>query len=169
VGAGLLLNEQAKAIRISIRAIALFVLGSVAALKIFIALSRGRTNIGFLILLGAFFGAIVYLVINPFRTTAGNAMLEDLRTLFGALRNRAGAMGWNGLSAGNELALFAAVFGTGALPAGAAALNVIFRKPSPERSSSSSCGSSCGSSSGSSCGSSCGGGGCGGGCGGCGS
>lgn len=169
VGAGLLPNDEVKSIRLGIRTVALLVLGSVAALKIFIALSRGRTNVGFLIVLGVLFGGVIYFVTNPFRTIAGDAMLGDLRTLFWALKDRAASISWGGSRAGTELALLAAVFGTASLPASAAPLDVIFRKPSPDRSSSSSWGSSCGSTSGSSCGSSCGGGGCGGGCGGCGS
>jgi hypothetical protein len=140
-------------------------LGVVAVTKILIALSRGRTNIFFLIAAAFVFGYLLYLVANPSRTLAGDAMLADLRQLFSALKHRAASI--RSPSGTNELALLAAVFGTASLPAGSGIVpGKLFRKPVSE-SSSSSCGSStssCGSSGGSSCG-----GGCGGGCGGCGS
>jgi uncharacterized protein (TIGR04222 family) len=171
VRAGLLPDEQLKGVWTGLRAIALLVLGSVAALKIFVALGRGRTNIGFLIILAGIFGAIIYLVTNPSRTAAGDAMLADLRTLFAAVRARAGIRRYTPGTGGNDLALLAAVFGATSVPAGALSTQTLFRKPQPRSGNScgSSGGSACGSSSGSSCGSSCGGGGCGGGCGGCGS
>ena len=175
VRAGLLPDDRLKRAWTELRTLALLFLGSVAALKIVIALSRGRTNIAFLIILSIIFVAIIYLVPNPSRTAAGNAMLADLRTLFGALKTRADVQRHAPGTGGNELALLAAVFGATALPAVAVPIQTLFRKPEPRSKSSrgSSCGStsgsSCGSSSGSSCGSSCGGGGCGGGCGGCGS
>lgn len=161
VGAGLLPDEEIKSKWLGLRTLALLVLGAVAVLKIGIALSRGRTNVAFLVILCALFGFVSYKVTSPFRTAAGNAMLADLQTLFAALRTRAATLRWRGGGAGNEMALLAAVFGTAALPAGVS-LDTVFRKPVQQ--SSGSCGSS-----GSSCGSSCGGGGCGGGCGGCGS
>ena len=171
VRAGLLPDDRLKRVWTGLRTMALLFLGSVAALKIVIALSRGRTNVVFLIVLSAAFGAIIYLVTNPSRTAAGDAMLADLRTLFAALKTRAGFRRYAAGTGGHELALLAAVFGATSLPAVAGPMQTLFRKPEPR--SRSSCGSSCGSSSGSSCGSSggssCGGGGCGGGCGGCGS
>lgn len=172
IRAGLLPDDRIKASWRYLRVMAFLLLGSVAALKIGVALSRGRTNIVFLVILTAIFGVIVYFVTNPVRTAAGNAMLADLRTLFAALERRAGALRSGPAKGGNELALLAAVFGAGAVPGGAVLLERLFRKPQPRRSTSScgsTSGSSCGSGSGSSCGSSCGGGGCGGGCGGCGS
>ena len=171
VRAGLLPDDRLKRVWTGLRTMALLFLGSVAALKIVIALGRGRTNVFFLIILSAVFGAIIYLVTNPSRTAAGDAMLADLRTLFAALKARAGLRLYTPGTGGHELALLAAVFGATSLPAVAGSMQTLFRKPEPRSKSSS--GSSCGSSSGSSCGSSggssCGGGGCGGGCGGCGS
>jgi uncharacterized protein (TIGR04222 family) len=164
---GLLPEETMKANRVWLLMVASLLLGSVAVSKILIALSRGRTNVLFLIIAGVVFGFVVYHVTNPFRTAAGDAMLVDLRTLFWALKDRAASLSLGAMQNGNDLALVAAVFGIGSLPASAGSLEAIFRKPVSQ--SSSGCGSSCGSSSGSSCGSSCGGGGCGGGCGGCGS
>jgi uncharacterized protein (TIGR04222 family) len=173
IRAGLLPDDRIKATWRYLRVLALLLLVSVAALKIGIALSRGRTNIVFLVILSAIFGVIVYFVTNPVRTAAGNAMLADLRTLFAALERRAGSLRSGPDRGGNELALLAAVFGAGAVPGGAVLLERLFRKPQRQPGSTSFCGStsgsSCGSGSGSSCGSSCGGGGCGGGCGGCGS
>ena len=166
VRAGLLPDDRLKRAWTGLRTMALLFLGSVAALKIVIALSRGRTNVLFLIILSAVFGAIIYLVTNSSRTAAGDAMLADLRTLFAALKTRVGLRPYTPGTGGHELALAAAVFGEASLPALAWSMQTLFRKPEPR--SRSSCGS-CGSSSGSSCGSSCGGGGCGGGCGGCGS
>jgi uncharacterized protein (TIGR04222 family) len=164
IRAGLLPDDRIKATWRYLRVVAFLLLGSVAVLKIGVALSRGRTNIVFLVVLSAIFGVIVHFVTNPVRTAAGNAMLADLRTLFAALERRAGVLRPGPDKRGNELALLAAVFGAGAVPGGAVLLERLFRKPQRPRSA-----SSCGSTSGSSCGSSCGGGGCGGGCGGCGS
>jgi uncharacterized protein (TIGR04222 family) len=166
VRAGLLPDERLKRVWAGLRTMALLLLGSVAALKIVIALIRGRTNIAFLIILSAVFGAIIYLVTNPSRTAAGDAMLADLRMLFAALKTQAGFRRYTPGMGGHELALLAAVFGATSLPAVAGSMQTLFRKPEPR--SRSSCGSA-GSACGSSCGSSCGGGGCGGGCGGCGS
>jgi len=161
IQAGLLPDDRIKATWKYLRVVALLVLGSVAALKIGVALSRGRTNIVFLVILSGIFVIVVEFVTNPVRTAAGNAMLADLRTLFAALERRAGVVRSARDKGGNERALLAAVFGLGAVPGGTILLERLFRQP---RST-----SSCGSTSGSSCGSSCGGGGCGGGCGGCGS
>jgi uncharacterized protein (TIGR04222 family) len=163
IRAGLLPDATMKANRLRLLMIATLALGSVAVLKILIALSRGRTNVALLIIAGLAFGYVVYRVANPFRTVAGDAMLVDLRTLFQALKDRASSLSLGAPTGGNELPLVAAVFGIGSLPASVGALETIFRKP--VSTSSGGCGSLCGSS----CGSSCGGGGCGGGCGGCGS
>jgi uncharacterized protein (TIGR04222 family) len=163
VRAGLLPDAKVKSARTGLLFAGVFFLVLVAFLKILIALGRGRTNVGFLVVACLLFAFLVYRVTNPFRTQAGEAMLADLRNLFWALRDRAVSM--TVPSGGNDLALLAAVFGTGSLPAGAGYVERLFRKPDKSSSSGSSCGSggsSCGSG-GSSCG-----GGCGGGCGGCG-
>jgi uncharacterized protein (TIGR04222 family) len=163
VRAGLLPDDQAKAARGRLLFMGGLVLGLFAFGKLAVALSRGRTNVFFLIVLAALLGYVLYRVSNPFRTTAGEAMLADLRQLFSALKDRTRS---TSVPTGTgELALLAAVFGIGALPVGLLYIpESVFRKPD---SRSSSCGSACGSS-GSSCGSGCGGS-CGGGCGGCGS
>lgn len=159
VRAGLLPDDTVKANRIWLLFVGAVFLGIVALVKVLIALSRGRTNVGFLIISAVIFVFVLYRVANPLRTEAGEAMLADLRKLFSALQYRPAAVGPAGGS--NELALLAAVFGISSLPAGrGSVVERLFRRP---QTASSSCGST------SSCGSSCGGGGCGGGCGGCGS
>jgi len=116
------------------------------------------------------FGVLLYKVTHPRRTSAGDAVLTDLRTLFSGLRTRGSSL-VQGVDT-QDFALLMAVYGMAALPP-AFNFDRLFPRATAQTSSSSSCGSGCGSSSGgSSCGgggSSCGGGGCGGGCGGCGS
>jgi uncharacterized protein (TIGR04222 family) len=134
---------------------AAFLLG-IAAIKIDIAIGRGRYNVGFLIILTV----IAILALLPFvrrrRTSLGNRMVKDLRRLFGALRQRAAGIRPGTMT--SDTVLLAAVFGLSALPAtGFAGILGIYKKAA---SSGGGCGSSCGSG--------CGGGG-GGGCGGCGS
>jgi uncharacterized protein (TIGR04222 family) len=167
VRAGLLPDNNVKADRQWLLFGGASVLVVVALVKILVALSRGRTNIGFLIIVALVFAYVLFRAASPFRTQAGEAMLADLRQLFRALRSRPSSL--SAPSGTNELALLAAVFGIGALPSGRGYVaEKLFRKP--QKASSASCGSG-----GSSCGSSCGGGGsscgggCGGGCGGCGS
>jgi uncharacterized protein (TIGR04222 family) len=138
------------------------VLALVAGLKIWLAFARGRSNVGFLVVLAAIAIAAVGIATFPRLTPAGTALLEDLRTLFSGLKDRAASM--RPQQGGTDLALLAAVFGvSAALPVYPDAEKLF---PRATDSGSSSSGSSCGSSCGSSGGSSCGGGG---GCGGCGS
>jgi uncharacterized protein (TIGR04222 family) len=141
--------------------IALTVLIGVALIKIVVATARGRHNIGFLILMAAIFTYIGFRIYNPFRTTLGDALLADLKTLFTPLKNRASMINPGGATA--EAALLMAVFGVGALPLDRFPIITLFRER--RRTGGTSCGTTgCGS--GSSCsGGSCGGGG---GCGGCG-
>jgi len=140
----------------------------VGLLKLFIALSEGRHNIGFLVLMMIGFSAVAIWIFRRHRTKRGDDMMADLRMMFGRLRDRGDTLREGGAT--NEAALLAAVFGLSELsPAHFPAMRAL--KPAKGTGSSSSCnsyysssGSSCGSSSCSS-GSSCGGG-CGGGCGG---
>ena len=165
--AGLLPNESIKSARLTRLLIACFVLGGVGLVKIIVALSRGRTNIGFLIVLMIVAIFIAAKISFPRLTESGKAMLVDLQGLYGDLKNRALSLRTGGATI--EPVLLAAVFGVGALEgADFAFTRVLFPAPAAAQSGSSwnsSWGSSCSSSS---CGSSCGGG-CGGGCGGCGS
>jgi uncharacterized protein (TIGR04222 family) len=155
---GLIPDESILRTRLWRLCVAVIILTGVAALKILIALQRGRTNILFLVLLAVFFVFIAIRVHNPLRTRRGDALLADLRNLFSSLKARAAMLRPGGETA--DAALLMAVFGLDALPAASFPFAERFQ-PRNTSSSTSSCGSACGSS----CGSSCGGGG---GCGGCG-
>lgn len=155
---GLLADDDMRRARLRRLGVAVAILLGVAAMKIYVALQRGRTNVMFLIVL-AFVACIVAFRLSSARRTArGDALLGDLRRLFGRLRDRAATIRPGGVTA--EAALLAAVFGLGALPAaGFAFVRRLYPRAATRGASScSSCGGSCGSS--------CGGGG--GGCGGCG-
>lgn len=165
--AGLLPNESIKSARLTRLLIACFVLGGIGVVKILVALSRGRTNIGFLIVLMIVAVAIAVKLSFPRLTEAGAAMLADLQGLYSDLKNRAFLLRTGGATI--EPMLLAAVFGVGALEsADFAFTRTLFPSPQAAAQSGSSWVSSGSSCSSSSCGSSCGGG-CGGGCGGCGS
>jgi len=151
-------DESVLRLRLWRLCVAVILLPGVAALKILIALQRGRTNIFFLILLAVFFTLIAIRVHNPLRTRRGDALLADLRNLFLSLKTRAAMLRPGGETA--DAALLMAVFGLDSLPVASFPYAKWFQ-PKDSSSSTSSCGSACGSS----CGSSCGGGG---GCGGCG-
>jgi len=153
---GLLPDDAQRAYRRSLLMSSAAALLGVAAVKIVVALSRGRSNVGLLIILAIVFAIAAYAISHPRRTTAGNAVLTDMRTLFAGLKDGVTSFQAGG---GNDFALLAAVFGMPlALPHHPEARTLF------PASASTSDGSSSG---GSSCGSSCGGGG--GGCGGCGS
>ena len=145
--------------------IAVLILGGAAALKVIIALERGRSNVSFLILCAVVACALAYKVSFPRITKRGEQWLKDLNTLMSPLKRRAALaskdLGWR------EAAMVAAIYGLTAMRASAYPyIGQMFPAPDASSSTSSSCGSSSGGSS-SSCGSACGGGG--GGCGGCGS
>jgi len=153
--AGLLPDRPARSRRWLLGVVAAGVLAGVALLKILIALSRGRTNIGFLLVLAVLFCWLSYRWATPRLTARGERFLEDLHTLFSGLKGRAAGLRPGGDT--SELAWLAAVFGATAVPFPFPSL---FRQQPAESSTSWGFG-------GSSCGSGCGGGG-GGGCGGCG-
>ena len=168
--ARLLPDETVTEARLTRLVIACLVLSGVGFWKIFIALSEGRTNVGFLIILIVVAIVVAAKLSFPRLTESGKAMIEDVQSLYSGLRNRAPFLTPGG--AGIEPMMLAAAFGVGALAGeGFAYTGTLFprarKKANGSCSSDSDCGSSCGSSSSSSCGSSCGGG-CGGGCGGCG-
>jgi uncharacterized protein (TIGR04222 family) len=148
--------------------------GSLAALvgvayaKVKIALDRGHYNIGFLVVLAIIASIAMLARKTPSRTRKGDAALDELRSNFAQLKERAAEIELGGGS--RDLALLAAIFGVTALAGEALArAQVLFPAAIKNQGAAgSSCGaSSCGTSS-CSGGSSCGGGGCGGGCGGCG-
>ena len=140
--------------------VALGALIAVTVIKVEIALSQGRHNVGFLITLTIMLGIALLFIWRRRLTGRGEAMLDDLRDLFSRLKTRAKALRAGGQT--NEAALLAAVFGLAALPtAGFPFMEKLYPSKAGDGSS---CGSSssCSSSSGSSCGGGCGGGGCGG-------
>ena len=156
----LLPDDATRAARRRRLAIAVAILIALSAAKIVVALSRGRTNVGFLVLLTIVFVVVATRITRAVRTARGNALLADVRRLFQRLRDRAGELRPGQATA--DLALAAAVFGVAVLPGDR--FDYVQRLfPKARSSTSSACGSSCGSS----CGGG-GGGGCGGGCGGCG-
>ena len=160
----LLADSETRMRRFQEAGLAIVLLFVVAGVKVAIGVARNRP-VSFLVLFAIGFSALTLFTIRGRRTVLGERVLDDLTTLFDALRGRADEL--RPYTATGELALLMAVFGVGAVPTGAFPFVRAFR---PARTNTSSCGTSgCGSSSGSSCGgggSSCGGGG---GCGGCGS
>jgi uncharacterized protein (TIGR04222 family) len=160
---GLLPNSAARDARRRRFRMALLVLLGVAGSKLILALMRGRSNVGFLLVMTGVAVVMAYKVTHPSRTARGSALLADLRTLFAGLKARRRSILPGGAT--SEAALLAAVYGLSMLPA--AAFPYV-QKLYPRAATSEGSGASCGASCGSSCGSSCGGGG-GGGCGGCGS
>lgn len=145
--------------------VVLGVLGGIAVARILQALSRGQTNVAFLVLAAAVACWLAYRIGKGDTTSAGRRALDSLRTLMARLKARASGIAHGGAT--NEALLLAAVFGMYALPAAAFPfVEQMFPRQTSLRSNSG-CGSGgCGSTSGSSCGG--GGGGGGGGCGGCG-
>lgn len=143
-----------------------FLLGG-GILKIDLALERGHSNIGFLILFMIVDVVAAIGVGFPRLTALGSAMVQDLQSLYGRMKPAKKSKSHGNP---NEAVMIAAVFGIAAMPP--LAYPYVYQLfPKASASSSSSCGSTCGSSSSSGDsggGSSCGGG-CGGGCGGCGS
>lgn len=189
----LLPNEDIVAARRLQLLVVIILLAGVALLKISIALSRGHTNILFLIILAIMAGVVAFAIGSPARTSKGDDFLKSARAIFSDLRSRAQAIPRGGMT--RELPWLAALFGVAAVPAAnfPYALDLVPPPPAPVDRlmagvssgtrpwwrGGGSCGSfggGCSSGSGSSCGgggNSCGsGGGCGGGgggCGGCGS
>jgi uncharacterized protein (TIGR04222 family) len=150
-------GEGAEWARNAPRILAMAVLWGVALIKILTALARGRSNIGFLMILAIAFGVGAWRLGRPRLTRRGIAMLSSLRKLFGGLKDRA-PMLRPGETA-DEVLLLAAVFGEGAIPGTVFPVRTLFPRGSSLPASG--CGTACGGG--------CGGGGCGGGCGGCGS
>jgi uncharacterized protein (TIGR04222 family) len=141
----------------------LLVLVGTSFLKIMIALNRGRSNVGFLIILTVVAAVAIYKISMPTRTWMGDEYLKNVRAVFGDVRARAATVKPGGAT--NELMWLTALFGLAVLPPNIFPFAQYFHPAAPG--SASTCGSGCGSSSGGDGGGSCGGG-CGGGCGGCG-
>jgi uncharacterized protein (TIGR04222 family) len=170
---GLLPDEEVRKARFRRVAIAIGILLGVAAVKVLIALSRGRSNILFLVILSGLAAFVAFKTSNPFRTARGEKFLQDVKSLFGSLRRRAASLRPGGAT--SDLVWLASAYGlTEVSPILFPQVTALRPRRQPRGldstgwgSRNSSCGtaSSCSSGS-SSCG---GGGGCGGGCGGCGS
>lgn len=161
IDAGLLPGPRTKAARWLAAIFGMVLVLGAAGIKIGVALSRGRTNVVFLVLLAIGFLLLLLRLASPRRTPRGAHALEDLENLFAGRR----ALALSGGSHIGDLALLTGVFGLAAAsghPTSAKARK-LFPHAANEGGSASSW-ASCGASS---CGSSCGGGG-GGGCGGCG-
>ena len=151
----LLPDQKLTGVRLNRLLITLAILGGVALIKIAVAVTRGRHNIWFLVAMAVAFSFIAVRIYNPFRTTRGDALLADLRTLFAPLKKRAAMINPGGAT--GEAALLMAVFGLGTLSLNEFPFISLFREKIS--SSTGGCGSSYSSCSGGSCG---GGGGCGG-------
>jgi uncharacterized protein (TIGR04222 family) len=164
---GLLPGSAVMGRRAILAVIAVLVLVATASHKLELAHERGRHNTGILSILCVLAPVVALLVlVGKRRTSAGDNVVADLKTLFAGLRERTDDLRARASNA--ELALIGAVFGIGAVPAATYAFADGLFPRARAGASSSSCGASgCGSSSGCS-GGGCGGGGCGGGCGGCG-
>lgn len=163
-GAGLLVNAEQKSASVMTALLVAGILASTAMVKVSLALERGHRNIAFLIVL-AIAACITSVVLCRRRLTVpGRAALDDLKQLFGGLKEQTKS-GSSARVSPTDVAFVAAVFGLGAL---GGARQIYAKNLFPAASSSSGSDSSCGSSSsgGDSGGSSCGGGS---GCGGCGS
>jgi uncharacterized protein (TIGR04222 family) len=176
----LLPDSSVRVVRSFIAALGVFLVMGAAVAKLSVAASRGKHNVGFLMIFSVLACAAVAWTIVRRRTRLGDRLLEDIRVLFQPLRVRAPTLVSGGAT--SEAALVSSAFGLGVLPAWSFPQAHQFERQtawyrasrdgsswstSSDSSSWSSCGSSSSScSSGSSCGSSCGGGG---GCGGCGS
>lgn len=126
--------------------------------KLAVALSKGRTNVGFLLILAILSMVALLLVCRTGRQSArGKDYLKRLQAAFKRLESQKTRMGLRGPDPG--LLLLVSIFGLGTLQGTA---HDAYRKLFLQGSSGG-CGGGCGGGGGG-----CGGGGCGGGCGGCG-
>lgn len=154
---GLLPDAATQRVRRFALVLALLALIGVGGAKVLYALSIGRSNVEFLIILTAAATFIATRIWNPYRTRRGDDHLASVQSLFTNLRGRATSLRPGGNT--RDLLWLTALFGVALLPATAfPAIAHVW--PRPASGSSSSCGGGGGSG--------CGGGG-GGGCGGCGS
>jgi uncharacterized protein (TIGR04222 family) len=166
----LLPDEEEKRFRRRLAWSAVGLIAGVALVKVVYAMSQGRSNVGFLLVLMVAASLWMVWACRSRYTGSGGRALGSLKSLMARLKGNTARVKAGGET--NEALLVAAVFGLAALPSQAfPIIDTVFPRLREKSSSSgSSCGASCGStSSSSSCssgGGSCGGGG---GCGGCGS
>ena len=160
---GLFADKEVVRSRSALITICLGLIIGVSVYKINIAISRGRYNIEFLILLTIIFAIWTASAWSKLRTGAGDAVMERQEKKYQSLKARASSLRPGGMT--NETAYLAAVFGLAALPEGYFPfVKSLFPKAVDTAGGSYSYGG-CGSAGSSGCG----GGGCGGGgCGGCG-
>lgn len=166
VDLGLVPDQTLKTRRLGLFCAVAMPLLAIGVTKMIVAVTRGHTNIGFLILLSIVSMVVIFKVCTPFRTQAGSRAVGHVKELFRGLNSRGKSLRLHAPT--NELVLLAAVFGVTALPESVVGI----LKPMKlyrDTAAGSSCGSSCGGTSSCGGGGGCGGGGCGGGCGGCGS
>jgi uncharacterized protein (TIGR04222 family) len=158
---GLLPTGGQRAARMTLFFIAANVLALTSVTKIVIALSRGRTNVLFLVILTVIALVLTKRAALPRRTAKGQKKLAELQNVFTALKLRAGELKPGGAT--SELAMLTAVFGaTIASQDAHPFLSVIYPQPPASSLGSGSDSSSSSSSCSSGCGGGCGGGGCGG-------
>ncbi len=157
----LLPDEAVMQGRFGLVSVALLLLLGTAATKIMIALSRGRHNLWFLIILTVIFAVWALRITFHRRTARGDEAVRKLREHFAPLRTGASLIKPGGDT--NQAAFLAAVFGLASLSVITFPyVRTLFPQAQTSGGSSGGCGGGgCG-------GGSCGGGGCGGGCGGCG-
>jgi uncharacterized protein (TIGR04222 family) len=160
--AGLMPDETLRKARWGRLLAAVAALGGLAAVKIALALQRGHSNVGFLLIEAAVFGLIACRLTIRHRTPAGDRALDYLKHTFDAVRQRTKPLKHPDPL---DVALVAAVFGLAALPEAPYANAESLR---PRQDSSGWIGDGGWSGGGDSGGGGGGGGGCGGGCGGCG-
>lgn len=115
-GEGLLADRTVYAGRTTASLAALFLLVGVSVTKIGIALSRGRHNIAFLIILTLLFVLWACSTWLRKRTGAGDELLRRARLRFKRLQERADSIRPGGMT--NDASCLAAVFGLAALPSG---------------------------------------------------
>jgi uncharacterized protein (TIGR04222 family) len=155
---GLLPDAATQRVRRFMLALALLALIGVGGAKVLYALSIGRRNVEFLIVLTVAATFIATRIWNPYRTRLGDNYLAGVQSLFANLRGRVRSLRPGGNT--RDLLWLTALFGVAMLPATAfPAIAHVWPRPAASGS-----GSSCGGGGGSGCG-----GGGGGGCGGCGS
>ena len=159
---GLLVSDEQRRGLWGFTALALLAVPGLGLVKLVVALERGRTNVGFLIVLTLLFFFLVRWVMKlPRQTPAGRKYVAWLQASHKGLAQQVA----DGRRPGDETALLMGIYGLAALPITLPYMNDLRRAIQPPGSSSGDSGSGCGSDSG---GGGDGGGGGGGGCGGCG-
>src|SRR6185436_6449736 len=85
---GLLPTDPVRRMRTTVQMVATTLLLGTGGIKLLVALSRGRHNVIFLIVLMFIATAVAISLCAPRRTRAGDAFLEDLRALYAGLAVR---------------------------------------------------------------------------------